>query len=324
MNFAMDGFIGAQKIKAYPHILRPFVAPFIKELKRMPHHYHVASKTVVPILEAREKMKPESRPCDFIQWMADDAKGAEENDKTFLASIQLKIMFAALHTSAAAPAQLVYDLCHMPEYIEPLRQEIEDVLRDYEGVPSKPALMKMYKLDSFMKESQRHNPLLLSKFPSFASAASPGYANINTCAATFERVITRDYKMSDGFVIPKGTTIGVPAQAIAMDPDLFDEPERFDGYRFSNIRATASDAQTAGRAQWAASNLESMAFGYGRHACPGRFFAGHEIKQIMIHLLLNYDFRFVEGTTHRPENLRVETQLIPNHETKIELRARRR
>ncbi|KAK7178809.1 cytochrome P450 [Paraphaeosphaeria sporulosa] len=303
MNFAMDGFVGAQKIKAYPKFVRPVVAPFIKELKRMPHHYNVASKTVVPILEARERMKPEQKPSDFIQWMADDAKGAEENDKQFLASIQLKIMFAALHTSAAAPAQLIFDLCHMPEYIEPLRQEIEDVLRDYSGVPSKPALMKMYKLDSFMKESQRQNPLLLT---------------------TFERVITRDYKMSDGFIIPKGTTIGVPAQAIAMDPNLFVNPTNFDGFRFSNIRATANNAQTAGRAQWAASNLESMAFGYGRHACPGRFFAGHEIKQIMIYLLMNYDFRFVEGTKGRPENVRVETQLIPNHETKIEMRTRRK
>lgn len=109
-----------------------------------------------------------------------------------------------------------------------------------------------------------------------------------------------------------------------MDPDLFPDPTTFDGFRFEKVRATSLDPAVTGRTQWAASNLESMAFGYGRHACPGRFFAANEIKQIMAHLLLTYDFEFAEGTVGRPENLRVETQMIPNREARIRMRRRRR
>ena len=137
---------------------------------------------------------------------------------------------------------------------------------------------------------------------------------------TFERIITQDYTLKDGFHIPRGTHIGVPTQAISMDPDLYPDSDRFDGFRFSKLRSSG-DPNTA-RLVYAASNLESMAFGYGRHACPGRFFADHEIKMIMVYLLTNYDFKFPEGVTERPLSIPAETQLLPNHDAKIELKGR--
>lgn len=65
------------------------------------------------------------------------------------------------------------------------------------------------------------------------------------------------------------------------------------------------------------SHLESMAFGYGRHACPGRFFASAEIKAIMVYLPMNYDFKFPDDRTERPPSLIFETQNSPNHMGRI-------
>lgn len=84
---------------------------------------------------------------------------------------------------------------------------------------------------------------------------------------TFERIITEDLTLSNGFVIPANTTIGVPTHAITMDPNLYHNPETFDGFRFSNLRQ--QDTSMEGKAQYVASNPNSMAFGFGRHACPG-------------------------------------------------------
>jgi cytochrome P450 len=168
LNFAMDGFVGAQKIKQYPKIFRPVVAPFIKELRRIPKHYEIVRSSVKKILNARGYApgKPASKGVDqlndFLQWMIDDAKG-EEQGPDFLADILLKISFAALHTSAATPTQLVYDLCERPEYIAPLRAEVEEVLKEHPTL-DKRAFRKMRKLDSFMKESLRFNPLLLGEW----------------------------------------------------------------------------------------------------------------------------------------------------------------
>ena len=50
---------------------------------------------------------------------------------------------------------VIYDLAARPECIQPLRDEIEPIIAA-EGW-TKAAMAKMWKLDSFMKESQRMN-----------------------------------------------------------------------------------------------------------------------------------------------------------------------
>jgi ent-kaurene oxidase len=113
-----------------------------------------------------------------------------------------------------------------------------------------------------------------------------------------------------------------------MDPDLYPNPEVFDPLRFYNLKKSldGKDPGAAGKLAFASSNHESMAFGYGRHACPGRWFAGNEIKMIMVYLLENYDFRLPEGKTgleNRPPSLCFETQYLPNPEAVLEFRRRK-
>ena len=57
----------------------------------------------------------------------------------------------------------MYDLASMPEMIDVLRNEIRTVLNEYDGVFTTKALYSMKKLDSFIKESQRMNPLSFGK-----------------------------------------------------------------------------------------------------------------------------------------------------------------
>jgi cytochrome P450 len=170
IDFAVDGFAGAQAIKKYPHAIRPIVAKFIPAIVNIKRHLETADRVIVPVLKARQQAEaagwPETggkAPSDFLQWMLGAATGKEQ-DNSYIALIQLKLSFAAIHTSAAAPTQLLYDLCSMPEWSEILREEIQQVKQATGGITDKQTLAKLDKLDSFMKESQRFNPLLLSKF----------------------------------------------------------------------------------------------------------------------------------------------------------------
>lgn len=309
-EFAMDGFAAAQKLKRFPDFVKPIAQYFIPEMNKLHRHYATAKRLLVPLLTDPERER--SKPMDFLQMMWDNAT-VEEKRAPSVSVIQLKVSFAAIHTSAAGPTQLLYDLCSRPEYVQPLREEMEETLAE-EGSLTKKAFVKMTKLDSILKESQRFNPLLLRKSMSVLQSYSSADQTV-----TFERLITADYKLSDGFLIPAGTTIGVPSQAISMDPELYPEPEKFDGFRFDRLRL--SDPKSAGRQGYASCTPASMPFGYGRHACPGRFFAANEIKAIMVHLLMNYDFKFPEGQT-RPESLTFETQYLPHPTAKVLIKRR--
>lgn len=113
------------------------------------------------------------------------------------------------------------------------------------------------------------------------------------------------------------------------DPALYENPNEYDGYRFLRLRqeeggekvstcilarheSNASTNPTRGRddlvcesngltkhilqtAQLVATAVDFPAFGYGRHGCPGRFFAAHEVKLVICHLLLKYDWKLVDG-----------------------------
>jgi cytochrome P450 len=114
------------------------------------------------------------------------------------------------------------------------------------------------------------------------------------------------FTLSNGQVIPAGITIEVPAVSINSDLDVFPDADKFDPLRFYKLR---QDAKTAGSVEGGALNQfvsvsqNSLTFGYGRHACPGRFFAANEIKMILSNLLRDYEIKLVDGSTGRYPNI---------------------
>ncbi|KAF5027080.1 hypothetical protein F66182_792 [Fusarium sp. NRRL 66182] len=284
INYTVDRFHSARKLKQFPRILRPLVARLLPEVRRISSYYATADEASIPLLRARRRTG--EKAADLLYWLAETGQ-AEGLELEMVAGFLLKAGFAAIHTTGATVAQLVFDLCAHPEVIEPLRDELESV-GGPDGQIDKSGFHKMAKMDSFMKESQRFNPLL---------------------TITFERVVHRPFPLSSGFVIPAHTTIGVPTQAITMDPSLYPDPDKFDALRFSKLRA--ADPEQEGRSQYVASNTSSMSFGYGRHACPGRFFVANEIKAILGFILREYDLRFTEGQS-RPVSYRSHTQFLPD------------
>ena len=45
---------------------------------------------------------------------------------------------------------------------------------------------------------------------------------------------------------------------------------------------------------------------------PGRFFAANELKCMMAYVLLNYDFKFEDGTVGKPKNVEIFGNFSPN------------
>jgi cytochrome P450 len=93
------------------------------------------------------------------------AEGDEIGTRQLVSRI-LMVNFAAIHTTTIvryiyalltdqAFTHAIYDLASRPEYVSPLREEIEPLILEHGW--QKSTLMKMKKLDSFVKEILRLN-----------------------------------------------------------------------------------------------------------------------------------------------------------------------
>lgn len=101
-------------------------------------------------------------------------------------------------------------------------------------------------------------------------------------------------------------TVEIPTVAINSDNSVFADADQFDPLRFYKLRRQAQEdgrVETSALNQFVSISQNSLPFGYGRHACPGRFFAADEIKMIVAQALLKYDFRLSEGSSQRYPNI---------------------
>lgn len=159
------------------------------------------------------------------------------------------------------------------------------------------------------------------------------------------RLVMQPLTLSNGLVIPKGTHICFPAGPMSRDPSLVANPAAFDGFRWckdptdrnalvetnSDVALNDTNDEKSQRPPLGSTTSTSyvslgptiMHFGYGRQACPGRFFAGCMIKLIMSRILMEYDFKYDNDRTGwRPDNVHVGEHILPSTHTTVLLRKR--
>ncbi|PAV19648.1 cytochrome P450 [Pyrrhoderma noxium] len=299
--FTINVMSVTNKLSKYPEFLKPFIAPWITEHKRSIER---ATKHLRPVFEERFRMYEKygdnwpDKPNDMITWLIEEAPESGNRDVRELTLRNLVINFAAIHTSSSSFTHALYHLAAEHEkYAAPLREEIENIFRE-EGW-TKTSMTKMWKLDSFMKESQRLNGIGIT---------------------AMSRKVMKDYTLSDGTFLPAGTTVTANLAATHRDETFYENPEVFDGFRFERMRESSVDEGL--KNQMVQTSTNYLAFGHGRHACPGRFFAVNELKAMMVHILLNYDVK-LEDEGVRPPNEINGLRLAPNREAKVLFRKRR-
>ncbi|KAI9441481.1 cytochrome P450 [Lactarius indigo] len=284
-NFATSVIKLAVIISLFPKSLKPVVARVISNL---PSQIQQGMEFIRPMVEDRfAKMEEfgddwDDKPNDLLMWLMNESQGAERSLRGFARRL-LIINFAGIHSTTTAFTNVLYHVLSKPEYIEPLRHEVETVVAE-EGW-TKAGMDKMHKIDSFIRESQRVDGIL-----------------------AVVRLSLRPFTFSNGVTVPAGTLIAVPAVAVHMDKEIYPNPEEFDGFRYSKLRERDGDAAIGHQAT--STSAEYLNFGYGRHACPGRFFAVNEVKALLAHILVTYDFKFEEGK-QVPRSIIIDSVRIP-------------
>jgi cytochrome P450 len=92
--------------------------------------------------------------------MMDGVEDEEDFDPEILSHHMLVLTsMAVIHTSSITLTQALYDLIARPDYLEPLREEIQVTFQNGWENATKASLDAQWRLDSFMRESQRFSSI---------------------------------------------------------------------------------------------------------------------------------------------------------------------
>lgn len=111
------------------------------------------------------------------------------------------------------------------------------------------------------------------------------------------RMVTKPTTLSNGLALKPGDRTLIDTRSAMMDPTTYENPEVFDPCRFVRWR---SEPGKENLAHLVSTSPLHLGFGHGEHACPGRFFAANEVKVVMCHLLLKYDWKLAPETQTNP------------------------
>ncbi|KAH6674999.1 cytochrome P450 [Halenospora varia] len=296
--YTVDAFMAAKALNDWPAPLRPIVHWFMPECRKIREEVKLAKALITPEVERRQKElaenggKPRRKVLDSVDWFTAAAKGR----KFDYANAELSLAMASIHTTTNTLGFAMFDLVENPQYIDALRQEIKDVYKE-EGKWEKSTLFKLRLMDSCLKESMRLHP----------------HSIIN-----MHRQAKENITLSDGNLIPQNAYISIGPVPMS-DPAIFSNPTSFNGHRFLNLR-NAPGAEN--KHQFVTTSPDCTVFGHGHHACPGRFFASNEIKLLLAHMLMYYDWKLPEGQD-KVQHIINGAGRSPNSRQKILFRSRK-
>ncbi|KAI0516800.1 cytochrome P450 [Xylaria bambusicola] len=260
-----------------------------------------ATDLIRPLYDARQQSLSQNDSRSFydtIFWILTKRKA----DKTLKGIVdqQLFLTLTSIHTTAGTLQSILFDWLDHPEYHAEITAEINETLAEVKASGGKWTLQKvaaMKKLDSFMKESTRVNPV--------------GFM-------TVQRYAQKSHVFQDGFVLPAGTVFHFAMDAVHHDPNIYPQPEKFDAFRFYDLREKIDPNQF----HYGYVSDVTLNWGAGTHACPGRFLAALVLKFALIQMITGYDMKYADGRPEKRPEYCIDNSRREDPMLKVELKAR--
>ncbi|KAI4521513.1 cytochrome P450 [Schizophyllum commune Loenen D] len=323
-----------------PSFLRPFA---VRVISGLPKAVRAMQCYLEPILAERLLQTDRSGAQakannDLITWLLTDGGGGDQDVLHDLALRILTANFASLHTTSMTFTHAMYNLAAYPGYAEPMRKEVEDVVA--EDGWNKASIDKMYLVDSFLRETMRLQTL----------------RDVGVMRKVMKPFTFR--KTADGIpaTVPVGVFVFAAVPTMHSDVTVYGEDAHsFNGFRFvpdhimrrRGLRRTTSgtsdyativpvpsecdgsilDDPIAPRNVLVGTSPNFLAWGAGKHQCPGRFFAAVETKMMLAYVVTTFDMATettrngCESST-RPKDFRLEANCFPNPWARVRMRRR--
>ena len=178
-----------------------------------------------------------------------------------------------------------------------LEEECTRVSRRYGSLTTRESVEALFRADSALRESMRVSDVAVTNL--------------------FRDVTAGEVEIGSGLRVGTGARMVFPTQNVHLDPDNYTEPTKFDAFRFSRPFEEGGRREDRERELITTTTLTFLPFGYGRHACPGRWFAAQTMKQALAYLVLNYEVELVGKRIKRQALLNT---MVPPVDAQIRIR----
>ncbi|RYC56089.1 hypothetical protein CHU98_g10114 [Xylaria longipes] len=304
-HFIRKVAVAAAGISLFPDFLKPIVGPIFTLFDYI--LYRRCRSFLTPIICDRldrlrnpdkEKLPLEDPTLhnDFIQWSIEHAVAKPvvnpvELDPRVIAARFSVLAFAAIQSSSITLTNTIFDLAASPDCTESLESMHQEVFSETKAADepkgwSKTVLGRMRHVDSALRESLRLN----------------GFVERGIMKMV---VAPEGVTLPDGSHIPCGTKVGVSGYSIHRDEGNYPDAARYDAFRFVRGQDPAGVGKKSPKGLINMSE-KFMAFSYGSHACPGRFFATNQLKIALGHIVLLYE---IEPISERPVRVQARRDL---------------
>ncbi|KAK2604178.1 hypothetical protein N8I77_007129 [Diaporthe amygdali] len=296
-------------LRCFPTWMRPILSRFLPSYYRGWALLYSGKRLLGPRIQTlldkndRGVWQPsDENPDDLnvLSWLTSCAKGRDRR-ADMIGHVMVMVALAAVHTTLLRMVNVLYDVAAAPSDLkEQLLQEIASVARGGWHDNGNP-YDALAKLDSVLRESQRISP---------------------PTTLGMKRLFKEPYRFQDGTQVEAGTYACMPVYAIENDPLTTPNPEEFDGLRA--FRASREvDSDKSHQYLFSSPGSDFLNFGYGKTACPGRFFASIAVKMVIVKALTDYEFKFLPHT-QRPKNILMHEFLFTWPWTKMLVRRKKK
>nr|XP_043622838.1 cytochrome P450 Tp4149-like [Erigeron canadensis] len=176
-------------------------------------------------------------------------------DKDTIKAVIFDVFVAGTDATYASVEWALSELVRQPDLMKKLQTEVTEIARGRSMV-TEDDMHEMPYLKAVIKESLRLHPPVPVLIPHQARE------DVNLM----------------GYDIAKGTQVMVNIWAIARDPLLWEEPEKFNPERFLNSSM-----------DYRGFDFEFLPFGSGRRGCPGTEFAMAASEVVLANIVLKFD-----------------------------------
>ncbi|KAI1112924.1 cytochrome P450 [Nemania sp. NC0429] len=301
-----------------PRLLRPILGRLggraaQRQMKDLEKFFEPVYRERLRILEQEAENPGMETPEDHLQIMLRYAMKERRNEALSLSDMTKRLCvanFGSMHQTSIQVVNMLLDIIGSDaEYntILTLRDEVTRIVGDDKGSAwNKSRVAAMTRADSVARETLRLH--------SFSSRS------------VVRQVMDNGLVTEDGIALPKGSTVSFISYQVQTDGDVFENPFKYDPFRFS--RAREADVDDQGKSNltnlsFVSTGLQNLSFSHGKHACPGRFLVDFELKMIIAYVLMNYDIEYPpEYDGKRPENYWRTTAFFPPVGARMRVRRR--